>query len=69
MNDPISRKKFLTLSTLGSLGLLTGCAHATARQIPPDGKLRHACIGVRGMGGVDLESLKSHPPAGDRRHL
>ncbi|MEI6076507.1 MAG: Gfo/Idh/MocA family oxidoreductase [Verrucomicrobiota bacterium] len=61
MNDPISRKKFLTLSTLGSLGLLTGCAHATARRIPPDGKLRHACIGVRGMGGVDLASFKSHP--------
>src|SRR6516164_9724999 len=57
----ISRKEFLALSALSGLGLMTGCGTASARRIPPDGKLRHACIGVRGMGGVDLASFKSHP--------
>src|SRR3546814_8495404 len=28
---------------------------------PPDRKLRHACIGVGGMGGHDLQNFKSHP--------
>jgi len=47
---------------MGGLGLMAGCASAPAsrRVIPPDGKLRHACIGVRGMGGVDLPSFQSH---------
>ena len=62
MNNQISRKEFIALSALSGLGLMAGCATApAARRIPPDGKLRHACIGVRGMGGVDLESFKSHP--------
>jgi predicted dehydrogenase len=62
MKDQISRKEFLAVSALGSLGLMAGCAGApVARRIPEGGKLRHACIGVRGMGGNDLESLKSHP--------
>src|ERR1019366_4167341 len=63
MKNKISRKEFLALSALGGLGLMAGCATAAAatRRIPPDGKLRHACIGVRGMGGVDLPSFKSHP--------
>lgn len=58
----LSRKKFLALSALGGLGLVAGCATApSARRVPPGGKLRHACIGVRGMGGADLQSFKSHP--------
>ena len=62
MNNKITRKEFLTLSAMGGLGLMTGCATApAARTIPKDAKLRHACIGVGGMGGVDLESFKSHP--------
>lgn len=62
MNHRISRKEFLTLTALGSLGLMAGCATPAPRRIRPDGKLRHACIGVRGMmGGTDLESFKSHP--------
>jgi predicted dehydrogenase len=72
----ISRKEFLALSALSGLGLMTGCGTASARRIPPDGKLRHACIGVRGMGGVDLASFKSHPQLEivalcdvDRNHL
>ena len=61
MNNQISRKKFLALSALGGLGLMAGYVHAAPRKIAPDAKLRHACIGVGGMGGVDLESFKSHP--------
>jgi hypothetical protein len=62
MKNNISRKEFLALSALSGLGLMAGCATtATARSISPDGKLRHACIGVRGMGGVDLPSFQSHP--------
>jgi len=63
MNKRISRKEFLALSALSGLGLMAGCATGpTVRRIPPDGKLRHACIGVRGMmGGTDLKSFKSHP--------
>jgi len=58
----ISRKEFLALSALGSLGLMAGCATGpVARRVPPGGKLCHACIGVRGMGGNDLASFKSHP--------
>jgi predicted dehydrogenase len=58
----ISRKEFLALSALGGLGLMAGCATSpAARRVPPGGKLRHACIGVRGMGGVDLPSFKDHP--------
>jgi predicted dehydrogenase len=62
MKTQISRKEFMAASALAGLGLMTGCAGALARRrIPADGKLRHACIGVRGMGGNDLESFKSHP--------
>lgn len=62
MKNQITRKEFLALSAMSGLGLMTSCAATpTARRIPPDGKLRHACIGVRGMGGNDLESFKSHP--------
>jgi predicted dehydrogenase len=58
----ISRKEFLALSALGGLGLMAGCATSpAARRVPPGGKLRHACIGVRGMGGNDLQSFKDHP--------
>ena len=61
MKNRISRKKFIALSAMSSLGLMAGCATASARRVPPDGKLRHACIGVRGMmGGGDLENFKSH---------
>jgi len=62
MKTQISRKEFMATTALAGLGLITGCAGAPARrEIPADGKLRHACIGVRGMGGNDLESFKSHP--------
>lgn len=40
---------------------MAGFTNSFAKQIPPDAKLRHACIGVGGMGGVDLGQFKSHP--------
>ena len=62
MKTQISRKEFMAASALASLGLMTGCAGTLAgRRIPPEGKLRHACVGVGGMGASDLESFKSHP--------
>jgi predicted dehydrogenase len=61
MKNKINRRKFLELSAISGTALMTGCASASARGIPPGGKLRHACIGVTGMGGVDLDSFKSHP--------
>ncbi len=61
MKNKISRKEFLAISTMTGLGLMAGYAADTAPAAPGDRKLRHACIGVRGMGGVDLPSFKSHP--------
>lgn len=61
MKNKISRKEFLTLSALSGLGLMTGTGCTTVKPTAPNAKLRHACIGVGGMGGVDLESFKSHP--------
>lgn len=61
MNKQLTRKEFLALSALSGLGLMTGFAASAPRKIPPEGKLRHACIGVTGMGGVDLGQFLSHP--------
>ena len=61
MKKKLNRKEFLTLSALSGLGLMAGYATSPARTIPPEGKLRHACIGVTGMGGVDLGQFQSHP--------
>jgi predicted dehydrogenase len=59
MNNKISRKEFLAVTALGGLGLMAGRA---ADAVAPERKLRHACIGVRGMmGRGDLENFKSHP--------
>ena len=42
---------------------LAGCSTVPARRtvFGPDDKLRHACIGVGGMGFNDLRNLLSHP--------
>ncbi|HEY2081653.1 MAG TPA: Gfo/Idh/MocA family oxidoreductase [Verrucomicrobiae bacterium] len=61
MKNNINRRKFLELSAIGGTALMTGYASAAVRQIPPGGKLRHACIGVTGMGAGDLDNFKSHP--------
>jgi predicted dehydrogenase len=61
MNSDISRRRFVTLSALGGAGLVAGCTTATAGRVSPNGKLCHACVGVSGMGGVDLGNFQSHP--------
>ena len=61
MKTPITRKEFLSVSALGGLSLMAGCATTRARRIPPDGILRHACIGATGIGSVDFDQLVTHP--------
>ncbi|MBL8862498.1 MAG: Gfo/Idh/MocA family oxidoreductase [Planctomycetes bacterium] len=63
MSPPIapSRRSFLTGSA-AALGVLAlpACA-AFGGKRTTKGRLRHAAIGVGGMGGVDLERIASHP--------
>ena len=59
MNDRtflISRRKFLQTAATGAIAaplLIESCAQ--------NGKLQHACIGVEGMGWVDLQNFIKHP--------
>jgi predicted dehydrogenase len=56
-----SRREFLEISVVGAAGLMTGCVTTQARRaISPNGKLNHACVGVSGMGGVDLDNFRSN---------
>jgi len=60
-----SRRRFLKHAAVaglaaGSLPLLGACA-ASRRLVPADRKLRHACVGVGGMGGADLQNFAAHP--------
>ena len=54
-----NRRQFLTLAASGGLGLATGCATMPRRVISKNSKLQHASIGVGGMGGQDLNTLKN----------
>jgi len=57
-----SRRKFLLTAATAAIGapfILEASAKAFATS--PNGKLRHACIGVGGMGAHDLQNFKSHP--------
>jgi hypothetical protein len=59
MTRSLSRRRFLELSALGS-----SAAALDPRLLSADpgrAKLRHAAIGSGGMGGVDLNSISSHP--------
>ena len=58
MNEACNRRQFLTLAAAGGLGLAAGCATAPRRLVSANAKLQHACIGVGGMGGNDLRTLK-----------
>ena len=61
MNSTHSRRTFLELATaLGTL-CVAGCATAPKRASFVRGKLRHAGIGVGGMGESDLKEISSHP--------
>ena len=59
----LSRRSFVALSALGGAGLAAGCAsfRPHPRRISPNAKLQHACVGVSGMGGVDLGNFLQHP--------
>ena len=56
----MKRRSFLSTSALGSLGTLTGFSPAGAKAVSPNSKLNHACIGVGGIGGADINNIKSH---------
>ena len=59
MSTSLSRRRFLELSTAASGAALAGCA--TTGSLVTPGKLRHAGIGVGGMGEADLREIASHP--------
>jgi predicted dehydrogenase len=60
MSSPLSRRRFLELTTASAAGLsLAGCASLPKQRITP-GRLRHAGIGVGGMGGADLGQIAGH---------
>jgi predicted dehydrogenase len=59
-----SRRQFLRTAAMTALGapfLLCSRQALGRRIIPPNGKLRHACIGVGGMGWNDLHNFLDHP--------
>lgn len=59
MNNNIDRRNFLTKSCLLGIGVsVLPAGHAFAN---PGKKIRHACIGVGGMGHADFFSISSHP--------
>lgn len=56
----VSRRNFLltvAAATITPPLLLRSTASAAALE----GKLRHACIGVGGMGAYDLKNFREHP--------
>jgi predicted dehydrogenase len=56
---PLSRRRFLHTTAAGLLA--APWVTSGARAASPNAKLRHAAIGVGGMGESDLEQLASHP--------
>src|SRR5512140_3087251 len=62
---PWSRRQFLQTTAVAGLAapfLLSGrTARADAKPASPNAKLNHACIGVGGMGAVDLKEFLKHP--------
>ncbi len=60
MSHTIDRRAFLTTATYGLGWVLAGCASAPRRVLTP-GRLRHAAVGVGGMGLADVQRIASHP--------
>lgn len=58
----LSRREFLRTTALASLAapFMVSCQSSRPRVIPANDKLRHACIGIGGMGTNDLNSLLQH---------
>jgi len=59
MNPPLSRRRFITRT--GALGLGASVLPAGRVFAAPGKKIRHACIGIGGMGGGDFGQFFSHP--------
>jgi len=57
--NPIDRRNFLTTSCLIGLGATVFPAGRVWAN--PERKIRHACIGVGGVGHADFSSIASHP--------
>lgn len=60
MKKPLSRRHLLKYSVLTGGLAAAGCASAPLAR-PITGRLRHAGVGVGGMGGADLKQIASHP--------
>lgn len=56
----ISRRTFLAGTTAAVLAYPL-LQHARARNLFPNARLQHACVGVGGMGGYDLQQFAGHP--------
>lgn len=60
-----SRRQFLRTTTVAGLAapFLLSCRSTQpgSRGVSPNARLNHACIGVGGMGGVDLQNFLKHP--------
>jgi predicted dehydrogenase len=56
----LSRRRFVLNSALAALAA-PSVMRSSLRAASANGKLNHACIGVGGMGGVDLPNFLSHP--------
>jgi hypothetical protein len=59
-SNSVSRRKFLDSITTAALAV-PFLANSTVNFATPNAKLRHACIGVGGMGWHDLQNFKEHP--------
>ena len=60
-----SRRQFLRTATVAGLAapFFVSCSSTrpSLRKVSPNAKLNHACIGVGGMGGVDIHEFVNHP--------
>ncbi|MCL5271525.1 MAG: Gfo/Idh/MocA family oxidoreductase [bacterium] len=61
MGYDLNRRQFLAMSAaLGASNMLPGCMRMGRRRIAPLSRLNHACIGVGGIGEVDLKNILEH---------
>src|SRR5680860_1874302 len=59
-NKSVSRRKFLGSITTAALAA-PFLGSSVAGFASSKGRLKHACSGVGGMGGYDLQNVKQHP--------
>lgn len=60
MSNSLSRRDFLRFTATSAAALATA-KQATAKRLFQGTKLRHAQVGVGGMGGSDLGQISAHP--------